>query len=110
MFATVSSTLLRPKLFGMNCAVRTGYATSTFEISPEFLFEQEPHRTWRPLAPGDPGGIDAAVLATREQWHQGGLLTRYEMQTNPATHCRQDLVRDPEERVGSVCSARGQSP
>src|SRR5947209_20616160 len=88
------------KLFGIEpLKVRTGYAKFDVQNPPlNFTLNQVPFDNAGALSHmGMQVASTADVLAMREEWHQRGLYTRDEMQTN-CCYALQDKtwVRDPD--------------
>lgn len=88
------------KLFGIEPSkVRRGYAKFDVQNPPlNFTLNEGPVSTRGALSHlGIQVGSTADVLATRQKWHDAGLLTRDEMQTD-CCYATQDKtwVRDPD--------------
>lgn len=88
------------KLFGIEPSkVRTGYAKFDLQNPPlNFTLNEGPVQSRGALSHlGIQVGSTEDVLATRQRWHDDGLLTRDEMQTN-CCYAVQDKtwVRDPD--------------
>jgi catechol 2,3-dioxygenase-like lactoylglutathione lyase family enzyme len=93
------------RLFGTEPSkVRTGYAKFDVNNPPlNFAINERPHTEGTVCTPGALShlGLQVAstddVLATRTRWHEAGLITRDEMQTD-CCYATQDKtwVRDPD--------------
>src|SRR5215471_15861195 len=95
-----ASTDFYRRLFGIEpCKVRKGYAKFDVGNPPlNFTLNETPHVEQGGLAHlGIQVGSTADVLTTCQRWHERGLLTRDEMQTD-CCYALQDKtwVRDPD--------------